>query len=56
MEICKRLFDTGWISSAGSYVSKFEDVIKIMGSKFAVACINGTAGLRILPIDWCKRK
>ena len=42
----KECLDTGWISSAGKYVNEFEDVIKkYTGSKYAIACMNGTSGL-----------
>ena len=38
---------TGWISSAGSYVNKFETEIKMFtGALEAVACMNGTVGLQ----------
>lgn len=44
----KDCLDTGWISSAGEYVSKFEESIKsYTDSKHAIACMNGTAGLQI---------
>jgi perosamine synthetase len=44
----KECFDTNWVSSAGKYVDKFEENIKkLTGSKFAIACINGTAALHI---------
>ena len=44
----KNCLDTGWISSAGEYVSKFEESIKkYTGSKYAVACMNGTSGLQV---------
>ena len=44
----KDCLDTGWISSAGAYVNKFEEVIQnYTGSKYAIACINGTAGLYV---------
>ena len=44
----KDCLDTGWISSAGSYVNKFEEAIKnYTGAKHAIACMNGTAGLQI---------
>ncbi len=37
-----------WISSAGSYVSQFEqDVCALTGAAYAVACINGTAALQV---------
>lgn len=39
---------TGWISSVGAYVSKFEDsVVKYIGSRYAIATINGTAALHV---------
>ena len=44
----KDCLDTGWISSAGAYVNKFEEAIKnYTGAKYAVACMNGTAGLQV---------
>ncbi len=44
----KECLDTGWISSSGKYVNKFEKSIqKYTGSKYAVACMNGTVGLQI---------
>ncbi len=44
----KDCLDTGWISSAGAYVDKFEKAIQnYTGAKHAVACINGTAGLEV---------
>ncbi len=44
----KDCLDTGWISSAGKYVDKFECAIKnYTGVKHAVACMNGTAGLQV---------
>ncbi|MAU63850.1 MAG: DegT/DnrJ/EryC1/StrS aminotransferase [Flavobacteriaceae bacterium] len=40
--------NTGWISSAGSYVTKFENEIShFVGSKYAVACVNGTSALHV---------
>ena len=40
--------DSGWISSAGGFVNKFEHEIKnYVGSNHAVACMNGTVGLQI---------
>lgn len=39
---------TGWVSSVGSYVTRFEeDLAKFMGVKRAVAVVNGTAALHI---------
>ena len=44
----KDCLDTAWISSAGQYVDKFEESLRsYTGSKYAVACMNGTAGLQI---------
>mgnify|MGYP001481826316 CR=1 FL=1 len=44
----KDCLDSGWISSAGDYVNKFEDVVKnYTGAKYAVACMNGTVGLQV---------
>tara|TARA_B110000971_G_scaffold131790_1_gene134925 strand:- start:313 stop:1461 length:1149 start_codon:yes stop_codon:yes gene_type:complete len=44
----KDCLDTGWISSAGAYVTKFEEAIqKYTGAKYAIACMNGTAGLQV---------
>jgi len=39
---------TGWVSSVGSYVTRFEQQIaQLTGARHAVACINGTAALHI---------
>jgi aminotransferase in exopolysaccharide biosynthesis len=47
----KECLDTGWISSAGEYVNRFEqDVAQFAGAKYGVACMNGTAGLHIAQI------
>lgn len=47
----KDCLDTGWISSAGSYVNQFEQqVADFAGAKYGVACMNGTAGLHIAQI------
>ncbi len=44
----KECLDREWVSSAGDYVNRFEDDICVFtGAKFAVACVNGTAGLQI---------
>ena len=44
----KECLDSGWISSAGEYVDKFEEKVRIYtGAKYAIACMNGTAGLHI---------
>ncbi len=42
----KDCIDTGWVSSVGSYVDRFErDLIGITGAGFAAATANGTAAL-----------
>jgi perosamine synthetase len=47
----KECLDTGWISSAGSYVNQFEQMIAdYAGVKYGVACMNGTVGLHIAQI------
>ena len=38
---------TSWLSPAGKFVSVFEkEIAKYTKSKFAIACINGTAALK----------
>ncbi|MBA7698730.1 GDP-perosamine synthase [subsurface metagenome] len=42
----KECLDTGWVSSVGSYVDKFEqNICAFSGARYAVACVNGTAAL-----------
>ncbi len=42
----KECLDTGWVSTAGAYVSRFEEAIAdFTGSRYAISCMNGTAGL-----------
>lgn len=44
----KECLDTSWVSSAGEYVGKFENMLaEYTGAKHAVAVINGTAALHI---------
>ena len=44
----KECLDTGWVSSAGSYVSRFEEMVAdYVGAKHAVAAVNGTSALHI---------
>ena len=44
----KDCLETGWISSAGKYVEIFEEKVKnYVGSKYAIACMNGTSGLHV---------
>ena len=48
LKYVKDCLDTGWISSAGAYVTKFEEAIQnYTGVKYAIACMNGTAGLQV---------
>jgi perosamine synthetase len=47
-EYVKKCIDTGWVSSAGAYVTEFENkVAEFAGCKYGVACVNGTAGLHL---------
>jgi aminotransferase in exopolysaccharide biosynthesis len=40
--------ETGWVSSAGSYVTKFEELVaEWAGCKYGVATSNGTSGLHL---------
>ena len=40
----KDCLDTGWVSSAGEYVDRFESMLAdYTGAKHAVAVVNGTA-------------
>jgi len=40
--------ETGWVSSAGSYVNQFEQLVAAFsGNRFGVAASNGTAGLHL---------
>ncbi len=42
----KECLDTGWVSSAGPFVDRFEqDICALTGAEYAVACVNGTAAL-----------
>ena len=44
----KECIDSGWISSSGGYVNRFETAIQnYTGVKYAIACMNGTAGLQV---------
>jgi len=47
----KDCLDTGWISSAGSYVNQFEQLVAdFAGAKYGIACMNGTVGLHIAQV------
>lgn len=44
----KECIDTGWVSSAGTYVTRFEEACaQFTGSRHAVATVNGTAALHL---------
>ena len=44
----KDCLDTGWISSVGSYVTQFEQMVaEFAGARYGVAAVNGTAALHI---------
>jgi len=44
----KECLDTGWVSSVGSYVTSFEETVAdYVGSKYAVAVVNGTSALHL---------
>lgn len=44
----KECLDSGWVSSVGSYVDKFESRLSdLTGAKHAVAVVNGTAALQV---------
>ena len=47
-EYVKDCIDTGWVSSVGSYVDRFEALCaEATGTRFGIACVNGTAALHI---------
>lgn len=47
-EYVQECIDTAWVSSAGSYVNRFEkEIAEYTGSPYAVACVNGTAALHV---------
>ena len=47
-EYIKECLDTGWVSSVGSYVDRFEsDMASYIGVKYAIATSSGTAALHI---------
>jgi perosamine synthetase len=44
----KECIDTGWVSSAGAYVNRFEQMLaEFTGAKHAIAVVNGTAALHL---------
>jgi len=47
-EYVKECLDTDWVSSAGKYVDLFEqNITEYTGSKYAIACVNGTAAIQV---------
>lgn len=47
-EYVKECLDTGWVSSVGKFVDRFEhDIAEFTGARHAVAVVNGTAALHI---------
>jgi perosamine synthetase len=47
-EYVKECLDTGWVSSVGRFVDRFEhDLAQIIGAKHAVAMSNGTVALQV---------
>lgn len=47
-EYVKDCLDSGWVSSVGDYVNRFEQMLcDYTGSSYAVAAVNGTAALHI---------
>ena len=45
----KDCLDTGWVSSAGAYVTRFEEGVAAQaGRRYGVACMNGTSGLHLV--------
>ena len=48
LKYVKECIDTEWVSSAGKYVDLFEKKIaEYTGSKYAIACVNGTAAIQV---------
>ena len=48
MQYVKECIDSEWVSSAGKYVNLFEEKIaEFTGSKYAIACVNGTAAIQV---------
>lgn len=44
----KECLDSGWVSSDGSYVSRFEEMVaKYVRSPYSVATVNGTSALHV---------
>ena len=55
-EYMNKAFDSGWISSKGSFISRFEDEFaEFSGTKYAVSCSNGTTALHLAVRALCIR-
>ena len=53
-EYVKECLDTGWISTAGSFVDRFEvEFANYLEAYGAVSVVNGTSALHISPVTWC---
>jgi perosamine synthetase len=51
----KECLDTGWVSSVGAYVERFEkDLARRVGTRHAVDTVNGTAALHRAARYGCK--
>lgn len=47
-DMVRDCLDTGWVSSVGKYVDRFEaDIAAICGTRHGVAVVNGTAALQV---------
>jgi perosamine synthetase len=44
----KECLDSGWVSSAGAFVERFEtEIARVTGARHAIACVTGTAALHV---------
>ena len=47
-ELVQDCLDTGWVSSGGRYVDRFEtEIAHQCGASYGIAAVNGTAALQI---------
>ena len=48
LEYIKECLNTGWVSTGGEFIERFEeDICKYTGAKYSAACVNGTSGLQV---------
>ena len=48
LKYLRECIKTEWVSTAGRFVSEFEkECSKFTGSKYSIACINGTSAIHI---------